>query len=107
MNRTTSPPAAPSLVASKNPILCIVDDDDVYRQYLAALLKANNCQVLEASCGHELIGILETNQVDCVILDYNLVAENGLSVHQQIKDRFRDVPPIVMLTGEASERTII
>jgi diguanylate cyclase (GGDEF)-like protein len=99
--------SAPSLVASRNPVICIVDDDDIYRQYLAALLKANNCKVLEASRGLELIDMLEKHAIDCVLLDYDLVAENGLYVHQQIKDRFRDAPPIVMLTGETNERTII
>jgi PleD family two-component response regulator len=107
MSTTTFSATAPSLVASRNPVLCIVDDDDLYRQYLAALLKANSCRVLEASRGLDLIDILDTNQVDCILLDYNLITENGLSVHQQIKERFRDVPPIVMLTNETNERTII
>jgi diguanylate cyclase (GGDEF)-like protein len=98
---------APSLVASRNPVICIVDDDDVYRQYLAAILKANNCQVLEASRGQELMDLLATHRIDCILLDYSLAAENGLSVHEQIKDRFRELPPVVMLTGEAGGRTII
>jgi diguanylate cyclase (GGDEF)-like protein len=99
--------AAPSLVASRNPVVCIVDDDDLYRQYLAALLKANNCKVLEASRGLELVALIEKQPIDCVLLDYDLVAENGLYVHQQIKERFTEAPPIVMLTGETNERTII
>jgi diguanylate cyclase (GGDEF)-like protein len=84
-----------------------VDDDDLYRQYLAALLKANNCRVLEASRGLDLMTLMEQHAIDCVLLDYNLVTENGLSIHQQIKDRFRAVPPILMLTVETNERTII
>ena len=95
------------MVASRNPVICIVDDDDLYRQYLAALLKANNCKVLEASRGLDLLELMERQAIDCVLLDYNLVTENGLSVHQQIKDRFRDAPPILMLTVETNERTII
>jgi len=84
-----------------------VDDDDLYRQYLAALLKANNCRVLEASRGLDLLELMAEHEIDCVLLDYNLVTENGLSVHQQIKDRFREAPPILMLTVETNERTII
>jgi len=95
------------MVASRNPVICVVDDDDLYRRYLAALLKANNCKVLEASRGLDLLGLMERHPIDCVLLDYNLVTENGLSVHQQIKDRFRDAPPILMLTVETNERTII
>jgi len=98
---------APSLVASRNPVICIVDDDDIYRQYLAELLKANNCRVLEASRGGELIEILERHPIDCVLLDYALVAENGLHVFQELKDRFQELPPFVMLTGQTNERAII
>src|SRR5882757_989946 len=107
MDRAALRRAAPGAVASRNPVICIVDDDDLYRQYLAALLKANNCRVLEASRGLDLIELIEKNEIDCVLLDYNLVTENGLSIHQQIKDRFPDAPPIVMLTVETNERTII
>src|SRR5215468_7629721 len=107
MDRAALRRTAPAAVASRNPVICIVDDDDLYRQYLAALLKANNCRVLEAARGLDLIDLIEKHAIDCVLLDYNLVTENGLSVHQQIKDRFRDAPPILMLTVETNERTII
>jgi diguanylate cyclase (GGDEF)-like protein len=107
MDRAALRRTAPATVASRNPVICVVDDDDLYRQYLAALLKANNCRVLEASRGLDLIELMEEHEIDCVLLDYNLVTENGLSVHQQIKDRFRDAPPILMLTVETNERTII
>src|SRR5262249_55870574 len=107
MDRAALRRAALTATASGNPVICIVDDDDLYRQYLAALLKTNDCIVLEACRGADLIALMETNEIDCVLLDYNLVTENGLSVFQQIKDRFRNAPPILMLTVETNERTII
>jgi diguanylate cyclase (GGDEF)-like protein len=98
---------AASLVASKNPMVVIVEDDDVYREYLAVLLRSTHCQVKQASCSRELFEILATEDVDCILLDYNLGEENGLAIHAQIKDAIRDAPPIVMLTVEQNERTII
>jgi diguanylate cyclase (GGDEF)-like protein len=98
---------AANAIASKSPVVAIVDDDDVFRDYLTLLFKANNCHVKEASCGRDLFDILAAQSVDCVILDYNLANENGLSIHAQLKDVMRDAPPIVMLTVERNERTII
>ncbi|NVO15753.1 MAG: response regulator [Rhodoplanes sp.] len=98
---------AASRIATKSPVVAIVEDDDIFRQYLSILFKNNNCQVKEASCSRELFDILATQDVDCVVLDYNLDSENGLAVHARIKETMRNVPPIVMLTVERNERTII
>jgi diguanylate cyclase (GGDEF)-like protein len=54
-----------------------------------------------------MIEILDNNRVDCIILDYNLGAETGLRIGELIKNKYSDPPPIVMLTGEGGERTII
>jgi diguanylate cyclase (GGDEF)-like protein len=98
---------AASVIASKSPLVAIVEDDDVYREYLSVLFRTNHCRVKEAACGRELFDILAADDVDCIILDYNLVSENGLTIHAQIKDAMRDAPPFVMLTMEQNERTII
>jgi PleD family two-component response regulator len=98
---------AASRIATKNPVVAIVEDDDIFRQYLSVLFKGSNCQVKEASCSRELFDILATQNVDCIVLDYNLDSENGLAVHARIKETVRNAPPIVMLTVERNERTII
>jgi PleD family two-component response regulator len=98
---------AATRIATKNPLVAIVEDDDIFREYLSVLFKTNNCQVKEASCSRELFDILATEDVDCIVLDYNLDSENGLAVHAKIKDTVRNAPPIVMLTVERNERTII
>jgi PleD family two-component response regulator len=107
MDTATIRQDAESLVASRNPVIAIVDDDELLRGFLAALLKSANCQVLEAACGQDLLALVERQPIDCILLDYHLAAENGLAIHGQIKERFRTVPPIVMLTTESNERTII
>jgi diguanylate cyclase (GGDEF)-like protein len=98
---------AAGVIASKSPVVAIVEDDDVFREYLSVLFRANNCRVKEASCGRDLFDILAAQPVDCVILDYNLASENGLSIHAQIKETMLAAPPIIMLTMEKNERTII
>jgi diguanylate cyclase (GGDEF)-like protein len=54
-----------------------------------------------------MIKILDNNPIDCILLDYNMGVESGLSIGELIKTKYSDPPPIVMLTGEAKERTIV
>jgi diguanylate cyclase (GGDEF)-like protein len=107
MDTATIKTDAAGLIAAINPVIAVVDDDDVFRQYLAVLFKSINCRVVEAACGGELMDLLWRQHVDCIVLDYDLIAENGLSIHAQIRDQFLDPPPVLMLTVERNERTII
>lgn len=94
-------------LASASPRIAIVEDDQVYRSYLSLLFKGTNCRVSEAESGRELLDILAAEDVDCVVLDYRLPAENGLSISAHIRETMRDPPPIVVLSAERNERTII
>lgn len=100
-------PDPATLVASKNPSIVVVEDDDVFRDYLAVLLRSANCRVRPAACGRDLFAIHAAEPVDCILLDYNLVDENGLAIQERLRATMRDPPPIVMLTVERNERTII
>jgi diguanylate cyclase (GGDEF)-like protein len=88
-------------------IVCVVDDDDIYRQYLATLLKSNALQVVEARNGDELLRVLGERPVDCILLDYSLEHESGLTVYDAVRERVAKAPPVVMLTANENERTII
>ena len=88
-------------------LVCVVDDDDIYRQYIVALLAEQKVNVIAVSDGDQLIDLLGRRSVDCILLDYGLASESGLTLHAQLRERFRDIPPVVMLTVEDSQRTII
>lgn len=88
-------------------LVCIVDDDDVYRQYLAEFLKKDGYNVVEAADGNQLQHILGDRAVDCIVLDYVLTSENGLALYDELRSRFRRIPPVVMLTCDQNQRTII
>ena len=94
-------------VSIKGRSVCIVDDDPNYRGFLSVLLGGLDARVLEAASGADLFDLLEQQAVDCVLLDYNLQTENGLSVLDAMHARFSHPPPVVMLTGTESQRTII
>ena len=87
--------------------VCIVDDDDLYRLNLAALLSQANLRTMEAGDSHSLIAVLEKEMPDCILLDYNLDSENGFRLHEQLKLRFPHLAPVIMLSADESQRTAI
>jgi diguanylate cyclase (GGDEF)-like protein len=88
-------------------LVCVVDDDAIYRQYLSALLVSKKLDVVEASDGGELIDILKNRSIDCIVLDYVLASESGLTLHEHLRGQFRKPPPVVMLTADENQRTVI
>jgi two-component system cell cycle response regulator len=89
-------------------LVAVVDDDDLYREYISEVLSSQgNCRVFGAESSAAMLKILDNNPIDCILLDYNMGAESGLTIGELIKNRYSDPPPIVMLTGEGKERTVI
>jgi len=78
------------------------DDRDHYKRLLAPNSRHNNYQILEADSGDEGLKQLQSQSVDCVLLDYSLPGQDGLVVLQKIKQKM-PYAAIVMLTGEGNE----
>ena len=88
--------------------IAVVDDDGVYRGFVSALLSKNSdFAIFEASSGDELCEILDGQTIDCILLDYNLGIESGFAIRERLIARYPLVPPIVMLTGDGRESTVI
>ncbi|MCY0093649.1 response regulator [Hoeflea ulvae] len=87
--------------------VCIVDDDKLYCGHLASLLKQEHIRTMEAGDSATLVQVLEKEMPDCILLDYNLHAENGFRLHEQLKLRFPDLAPVIMLSADESQRTAI
>lgn len=88
-------------------LVAVVDDDAFFRDYVCRLLEIAGVQALPAESGAELLALLKSRAVDCVLLDYNLGPENGIVVNSQIRGGLADPPPVVMLTGEGRDTTIV
>lgn len=88
--------------------LAVVDDDDVYRRYLRGLLsRRGSFEISEASSGDELEVLVARHTIDCVLLDYNLGDVSGLAVKERLDRHGSLAPPVIMLTGDGRERTVI
>lgn len=86
--------------------LLVVDDDDVDRDKLRRLLARDErpFEIVEATSGREAIERLRAFDFDCVILDYRLGDTLGTDLISDIEASARHSCPVIMVTGQSSER---
>ncbi len=91
----------------KNPILklLIVDDDDVDRERLCRMLLKSDIEtdISEASSVEDSMTFLEVDEFDCVIVDYRLGLESGLSLLNSIRTILDKRCAVIMVTGLGDE----
>ena len=88
--------------------VALVDDDPMVLDIVGAILSAKTkFVVFKESDGDGLLALLARERVDCIVLDYTLGGENGFAVMQRAKEQFATVPPVVMLTGNGAEATVV
>jgi DNA-binding NtrC family response regulator len=76
----------------------IIDDEEIIREALEALLSGEGCTVRTAATGAEGLEAIADGQFDAVLLDLMLPDRNGLDVLEDIK-RIDDELPVVMITA--------
>ena len=82
----------------------VVDDDPHIRELTRVFLKNEGYDICEASDGEEALSMLDTTQVDMVILDIMMPNMDGWELCRQLKELY-DIP-VLMLTarGETSQK---
>ncbi len=87
-----------------------IDDSSTMRRIIKNTLKriGYGDEILEAENGKEALEILENNDVDLIITDWNMPVMDGLTFVKKIRanKKFDDVP-IIMVTTEAAKEDII
>lgn len=88
--------------------ILVVDDDEVDRMAVRYALTKAGIQMELSEVGHinDAFSILSTTAYDCVFLDYHLLAQNGLTLIQQLHSSEIQVP-LVVLTGQEDEQTAV
>ena len=80
----------------------VAEDDYALRSLIVAALCRQGHAVLEASDGVQLVRLLASHEVDAVLLDVRLGADDGISLAYELRQMQRDVP-IALLSGDSSE----
>ena len=86
--------------SERQPTILILDDLDINRRLLRAMVKTANYRVLEAKRANDALQIMDQEIVDLLILDLIMPEMSGLEFCQRIKPhRKTQLMPILMLTS--------
>lgn len=81
------------------------DDRDVYLRLLRDLPSIG--EIYCAETGDEGLATLRKSTVDCILLDYRLPGEDGLALLEKITALKGETAPIIVLTGQGSEKIAV
>jgi FixJ family two-component response regulator len=76
-------------------VVAILDDEPAMRKALRRLLTSRGFRVEEYERGEELIAALDSNSLDCLLLDLHMPGLNGFDVLETCRSRRISVPVIV------------
>src|ERR1700686_4725277 len=86
--------------AAQTPTILIVDDLDLNRHLLKAILKTGSYRILEAKRPSAALKLLEQQKVDLVVLDMVMPGMSGPDFCRALKaDRHTQLIPILVITG--------
>jgi two-component system OmpR family response regulator len=88
------------------PCILVVDDDRAIRTLLVEYLEARGFRALAAADGAAMWRVLDSAQVDLIVLDLTLPGEDGLTLCRTL--RAKSGVPVIMLTarGEPLDRIL-
>ncbi len=90
-------------MTDKRHIVLIVEDDEVHREDVHRLI-GDAFTVIDAATGREALGRVGSQEVHCVLLDYQLPDFDGLQVLPKLVEA---QIPVVMMTAQGNERTAV
>ena len=86
--------------------LAIVDHDELFAAKIREMLGVDRTvSVVTARTGDQLVDLLNTRPIQCVILDYDLGDDDSFRVAELVWQKIRRPPPMIMLTGGSCDRT--
>ncbi|HVT03704.1 MAG TPA: sigma-54 dependent transcriptional regulator [Thermoanaerobaculia bacterium] len=76
--------------------ILVIDDEEVLREVLHAVLSREGFDILLAASGEEGLNLVDTEEIDLVILDMMLPGITGIETLRQIKDTNPHLPVIII-----------
>ncbi len=84
----------------------VVDDERAILDSLKGILEDEGYEVMTTLTGEEGLSLIESSDLDVVILDVWLPGEDGVSILKKIKNSFPDLP-VVMISGHGTISTAV
>jgi CheY-like chemotaxis protein len=86
------------------PVVMIVDDHGVTQRVLAHILQRGGYDIAFAASGLEALHVLETTNVDLILLDIDMPDMDGMTLLKHLRGQSQYVTlPIVMLTASGQD----
>ena len=86
--------------------ILVVDDEEIMREVLEALLVREGYQVRLAQTGHEGLELARSQSFDAAVVDVMMPGLDGIATLQELK-RIDEELPVIMITAFASVETAI
>ena len=87
--------------------ILIVDDDELSREFMRTILRAEGCAVTTAESGGPALEILKSGTVDLVLLDINMPGVDGFEVLTRLKNEGGADASIIMTSGRNDLETVM
>ena len=84
--------------SDRRPVVYIVDDDEMVRDSLKALLEAHRFQVRDFNSAQRYLDARDGPFGGCLLVDMHMPAMNGLELLQALRTA-GDATPVVLYTG--------
>ncbi|MDK2866553.1 MAG: two-component system, OmpR family, alkaline phosphatase synthesis response regulator PhoP [Clostridiales bacterium] len=81
----------------------IVDDEIHILELLRYNLESNGFEVVEAETGEQALKIIESQALDCILLDLMLPGIDGIEVLRKLRQSEKASLPVMMLTAKNEE----
>ncbi|MGD9022329.1 MAG: response regulator [Deltaproteobacteria bacterium] len=75
--------------------ILIVDDEEVIRMLYGEELEDEGYEVITTGSGYGLVGLIEEEKPDLIILDIKMAEHDGLDLLQDIRKEFYNIPVIL------------
>jgi len=104
---TEGPDAArPSAEAAHGPVVLLVDDEELSREFYGDLLVEHGFRVIVASSGAEALAAVARDPVQAVLLDVIMPGMSGLETLEQLRRLSPDLPVLILTAHPTSQRAI-
>ncbi len=87
--------------------ILVVDDEVSVVRVMTIWLERNDHLVFTASNGKDALKQLDQHEIDLMITDMNMPAQDGLSLIQEIRDKGNLTLPVILLTARCDQKKLI
>lgn len=84
----------------------VVDDDRRMAKTMHDILTINGYEVVEANSGEEVVGKMQSDMPDCILMDIKMEGLNGIETMKIIKETAPHLPVILMSAYANDEQTL-